>query len=230
MDINEFLFKASVWALPFLIAITFHEAAHAYVARVLGDDTASKLGRVTLNPLKHIDPFGTILLPCMLLFIGSPYLLGWAKPVPVVFGRLGNPKRDMVFVALAGPGSNILIALIAAFFLSFIGPEAGDMGQWIAQNLSNAILVNLVLAVFNMLPIPPLDGGRVVTGLLPTSLAVPFSRLEKYGMIILIGLIFVLPMIGRQIGMDLNLISYVIVKSIHAMLPFFQAIANLNII
>ncbi|WP_085908185.1 site-2 protease family protein [Kiloniella majae] len=230
MDINEFISKATVWALPFLVAVTFHEAAHAYVARILGDDTASKLGRVTLNPLKHIDPFGTILLPGMLLFIGSPYLLGWAKPVPVVFGRLRNPKRDMVFVALAGPVSNILIALVAAFFLSFMGPEPGDMGRWVAQNLSNAILVNLVLAVFNMLPIPPLDGGRVLTGLLPNSLAIPFSRLEKYGMIILIGLIFVLPMIGRQIGMDLNLISYVIIKSIHAMLPFFQAIANLNII
>lgn len=230
MDINEFLLGASVWVLPVLLAVTLHEAAHAYAARLLGDDTASKLGRVSLNPAKHIDPFGTILLPSMLIFIGSPFILGWAKPVPVVFGRLNNPKRDMIFVALAGPASNILIALIAALGFAVFGLVPDVAADWVAQNLENAIKINLMLAVFNMLPIPPLDGGRVLTGLLPNSLAIPFSRLEKYGMIILIGLIFVLPMIGRQIGMDLNLISYVIIKSIHAMLPFFQAIANLNII
>ncbi|WP_120496483.1 site-2 protease family protein [Kiloniella sp. EL199] len=230
MDINEFLLGASVWVLPVLLAVTLHEAAHAYAARLLGDDTASKLGRVSLNPAKHIDPFGTILLPSMLILIGSPFILGWAKPVPVVFGRLNNPKRDMIFVALAGPVSNIFIALIAALGFAVFGLVPDFAADWVGQNLENAIKINLMLAVFNMLPIPPLDGGRVVTGLLPTSLAIPFSRLEKYGMIILIGLIFVLPMIGRQIGMDLNLISYVIIKSIHAMLPFFQAIANLNII
>ncbi|WP_421783589.1 site-2 protease family protein [Kiloniella litopenaei] len=124
MDINEFLLGASVWVLPVLLAVTLHEAAHAYAARLLGDDTASKLGRVSLNPAKHIDPFGTILLPSMLIFIGSPFILGWAKPVPVVFGRLNNPKRDMIFVALAGPASNILIALIAAFGFAvfWVGP------------------------------------------------------------------------------------------------------------
>ncbi|MFD2207474.1 site-2 protease family protein [Kiloniella antarctica] len=228
MSIADFLEGASIWVLPVLLAVTLHEAAHAYVAKLLGDDTATKLGRVSLNPLKHIDPFGTVLLPGILIFSGAPFLFGWAKPVPVVFGRLRNPKRDMIFVAIAGPISNILIALIAAFCFNFIPLIDNPVAyKWVAQNLSNAININLILAIFNMFPILPLDGGRILTGLLPTPLAIKFSKSERYGMFVLLGLIFLLPMIGQQIGTDLDIFRYVMIEAKSAIIPFFQELANL---
>ncbi|WP_020591830.1 site-2 protease family protein [Kiloniella laminariae] len=230
MDVGEFLHGLSVWALPVLLAVTLHEAAHAIAARKLGDDTAYQLGRVTLNPLKHIDPFGTILLPVVLIFSGSPFILGWAKPVPVRFGRLGNPKRDMIFVALAGPVSNLLIAFVAAIGIAVIGIVPDIATVWVFENFKNAILINLMLAAFNMLPILPLDGGRVLTGLLPTPLAIKFSQTERFGMLILLVLIFALPFVGRELGMDLNVIGYIIRTVMQGMLPFFEAIANLNLI
>ncbi|MCZ4282633.1 site-2 protease family protein [Kiloniella laminariae] len=229
MDISTFLFGASVWALPVLFAVTLHEAAHAYVAYRLGDDTAYKLGRVTLNPLKHTDPFGTILLPAVLIFSGSPFILGWAKPVPVRFGRLGNPKRDMIFVALAGPLSNLFIALVAAIGIAIIGIIPDIATAWVLQNLRNAIVINLILAVFNMLPILPLDGGRVLTGLLPIPLAIKFSQTERFGMVILLVLIFALPFVGREFGMNLNIIGYIIGTAIDGARPFFEAIAGRNL-
>jgi Zn-dependent protease len=185
----------SVWALPLVIAITFHEAAHAYAARMCGDDTASMLGRVTLNPIKHIDPFGTVLLPLLLLAIQSPFLFGYAKPVPVNFRALRHPRRDMILVAAAGPAVNLALALIAAIAIRLIDMP-GEAGEWLMRNLANALLINVVLAIFNLIPIPPLDGGRIAVGALPRVLARPLARLEPYGMLILIGLVFLMPLAG----------------------------------
>ena len=180
----DLLYTASTWVLPVLLAITLHEAAHAFVAHRLGDDTAYRLGRVTLNPLKHIDLFGTILLPGILLFLRSPFLFGYAKPVPVNFGALNHPRRDMVLVAAAGPATNVILATLAALLFHVVSYVPAAAAPWVAENLRNALVINVVLAVFNMLPLPPLDGGRIAVGLLPNFLAEPFSRLEPYGMLI----------------------------------------------
>jgi Zn-dependent protease len=200
-------YDISVWVLPLIVAITFHEAAHGFVAHWRGDNTAWQLGRVTLNPLKHIDPFGTLMLPAMLLLSHAPFLFGYAKPVPVNFRALNNPRRDMVLVALAGPATNILLAFAAAASFHALPYLPANAAQWIAHNLENALVLNVVLAVFNMMPIPPLDGGRVAVGLLPRPLAAPLARLEPLGMLILIGILIVLPLAGSQFGLNLDVIS-----------------------
>ncbi len=210
MASNITLYSASVWVLPLLFAITFHEAAHGFVAHRLGDDTAYQLGRVSFNPLRHIDPFGTIILPAMLLLSHSPFLFGYAKPVPVNFKNLHNPRLDMVWVALAGPATNIILALMAALAFHALPLAPADTAQWIADNLKNTLVINVVLAVFNMLPIPPLDGGRVAVGLLPNVLAYPLSRLEPFGMLILIGFLILLPLAGSQLGLNLDVISAIL--------------------
>ena len=207
---NISLYAISIWILPLLIAITFHEAAHAFVAYRLGDNTALQLGRVSFNPLKHIDPFGTVILPGLLLLSHSPFLFGYAKPVPVNFRNLNNPRLDMVWVALAGPLTNIALATIVAFAFHALPLVPADAAKWTADNLKNAFLINIVLAIFNMMPIPPLDGGRVAVGLLPQVLAYPLSRLEPYGMLILLGLLIVLPVIGAQLGLNLDVISAIL--------------------
>ncbi|NLS68515.1 site-2 protease family protein [Bradyrhizobium brasilense] len=207
---NISLYDISVWVLPVVIAITFHEAAHGFVAHRLGDDTAWQLGRVSFNPLKHIDPFGTLILPAVLLFAHSPFLFGYAKPVPVNFRKLNHPKLDMVWVALAGPATNIILAIAAALAFHALPLVPADAAKWTADNLKNAFLINIVLAIFNMMPIPPLDGGRVAVGLLPRPLAIPLARLEPYGMLILIGLLILLPVIGQQVGLNLDVISTIL--------------------
>jgi Zn-dependent protease len=210
MQWEKMLYTASTWVLPVLIAITLHEAAHGFVAHRLGDDTAYRLGRVTFNPLKHIDLFGTILLPAVLLLVRSPVLFGYAKPVPVNFYALRHPRRDMVLVALAGPGINIALAIAAALLFHLVAYLSSEAAPWVAQNLRNALLINVVLAAFNMLPLPPLDGGRVAVGLLPNFLALPLARLEPYGMIILIAALLVLPVLGAQMDVDLNILPHLI--------------------
>jgi Zn-dependent protease len=200
------LYAASTWVIPLVIAITFHEASHGYVARLCGDDTAWRLGRVTFNPFKHIDPFGTILLPALLLVMRSPILFGYAKPVPVNFQGLRNPRRDSILVAAAGPAMNLALAMLAALALHVVIYLPDWVQLWVAENLRNTLVINVLLAIFNLLPLPPLDGGRIAVGVLPDALAAPLARLEPYGMMILIVALFILPLLGAQLGVDLNVV------------------------
>lgn len=172
------VYLATIWIIPVLIAITFHEAAHGFVAHLLGDDTAWRLGRVSFNPLKHVDPVGTILLPGILLLMRSPFLFGYAKPVPVNFRALRNPRRDMVLVAAAGPAMNIALAVVAALAFHVVGYLPTTIAPWVTENLKNGVIINVVLAVFNLFPLPPLDGGRILAGVLPKAMAAPIARLE----------------------------------------------------
>lgn len=189
----QMLQKIVLLALPILIAVVLHELAHGYVAYRLGDPTAARAGRLTLNPLAHIDPFGTVILPLVLLVTGSPFLFGYAKPVPVNFMNLHKPRRDMVLVALAGPLTNLILATLAAVALKFLiattvlkGVVPPDSTKLLFQLFHTSLLINVSLAVFNMLPVPPLDGGRVATGLLPRAPALALARLEPYGMLIIL--------------------------------------------
>ena len=207
---NTNLYDVSVWVIPLVIAITFHEAAHGFVAHHFGDNTAWDLGRVSFNPLRHIDPFGTLIMPAILLLSHSPFLFGYAKPVPVNFRALNNPRLDMVWVALAGPATNIALALVAAAAFHLLNYVPENAAQWVADNLKNALIINVILAIFNMMPIPPLDGGRVAVGLLPRVLATPLARLEPYGMLILIGILILLPLTGSQFGLNLDVISAIL--------------------
>jgi len=217
-DFDRFLYQISIWLLPVLVAVTFHEVSHGLVAKWFGDDTAYRQGRVNFNPLRHIDPFGTIILPLMLRLLGAPFLFGYAKPVPVNFARLRSPKRDMIWVAAAGPAMNILLAILSGLLFHIV-PVLPDLAQgWANFNLASSIIINVMLAIFNMIPLPPLDGGRVLVGLLPVPLARPVARLERWGFLILIAALFILPMLGSQLHTDLNVVSWLVAR------PFEQVL------
>jgi Zn-dependent protease len=213
---ENFIYLATIWVIPALIAITFHEAAHGFVAHLLGDDTAWRLGRVTFNPLKHIDPVGTILLPGMLLLLRSPFLFGYAKPVPVNFRALRSPRIGMVLVAAAGPAMNIALAIVAALAFHLVRYLPDTIALWLAANLRNALLFNVVLAVFNLFPLPPLDGGRILVGLLPVAAGRALGQVEPFGIAILLALFIVLPVLGATLGVDLGGVSHALAIATHA--------------
>ena len=196
------IYTLTTWIIPLLLCIILHEVAHGYVAYKLGDKTAWLLGRLNLNPAHHFDPIGSALVPGLLWLYGSPVLFGWAKPVPVDFNRLNHPKRDMGLVALAGPAANVLLAIAFVLFARlalFILPNDALITQWIMENVRNGISFSLFLACFNLLPILPLDGGRVLSALLPRNLSNKYQESEKYGLFILIGVLFILPMLGIDV-------------------------------
>ncbi len=201
---DNILVNFSIMAIPILLAITLHEAAHGYVANYFGDPTAKMMGRLTLNPIRHIDPIGTILMPLLLLLVAG-FMFGYAKPVPVTTQNLRNPKTDMIWVALAGPAANIFLALMGGVLIMTLGIVPEFFQVWFANNLSFLIYFNCLLAIFNMMPLPPLDGGRVLAGLLPGPLAYKFSRIEPYGIFILVGVIFILPRLSQVLGVNVDL-------------------------
>ena len=204
-----------------------HEAAHGYVAWKLGDPTAMRAGRVTANPLKHIDPVGTLLLPGFLLLVRAPFLFGFAKPVPVDFSKLRRPKRDMVLVAISGPASNILLAIFSALLIGLGSILPASASLWLVSNLENSIIINLLLAIFNLIPLPPLDGGRVAVGLLPRSLGWRLAKLEKFGLFILLGLLFVVPMVMKEIGVVFDPLHWLLIVPVQGLFDLLRGITGI---
>jgi len=211
---GNIIYEIAVWVIPLIIAIVFHEVAHGLVARRLGDPTAEAKGRLSLNPIRHIDPFGTVILPLILAVSHAGAIFGWAKPVPVDYRRLRRPRRDMVLVALAGPGMNLLLALVGTAILAatitMSGGSHSGAAAMIAANALNFVLINIFLAVFNLLPVPPFDGGHVVEGLLPPSLALPFRKIGRFSLLVFVMLLLVLPAISPRADVIARVVSPVV--------------------
>lgn len=212
MGPDNIVFRVATWLIPLVIAIVLHEISHGWVANAFGDPTARRLGRLSLNPIRHVDPVGTLALPLILAVSGAP-VFGWAKPVPVVARRMRNPRLHMMLVALAGPGMNLLLAVLAALAIALIGWPAPDQGigwDFFYLNIFNFLIINVFLAVFNMLPIPPFDGGHVVEGLLPRPLAARYAKLSRFGFPLLLFLLVLLPMLMPSA----NIVEWVVVPPV----------------
>ncbi len=225
MDIIPFLMKLVVYGLPVVLAITLHEAAHGFVALQCGDNTALRAGRVSFNPLRHVDLFGTIILPGLLLISHAPFLFGYAKPVPVNFGRLRHPRKDTILVTFAGPFTNFALAFISAclFHLLEFVPETLKLPY--IDLLKTSVTINVVLGIFNMLPLLPLDGGRILTSLLPRKLAIPFAQSERWGMFILMGSIIILPLILSQFSIKFNPVAWLLGSPIDSTIKIIAKLA-----
>jgi Zn-dependent protease len=226
--LSSIAYEVSLWILPVLLAITLHEAAHGFVAWRLGDDTAYRLGRVSANPLRHIDPIGTVLLPGMLFLSGSPFLFGYAKPVPVQFRNLRQPRRDSILVAAAGPAANLLIALASAILVNAALALPDQAQDWTGNTLINSIRLNLSLAVFNLLPIPPLDGSRVLLGLLPKRMADVYGRLFRYGLLLVLGIFFLPRLIGRNLGINVDIIGWMMDRPVQYLWQLLLPLTGLH--
>ena len=223
----DMITQIATWLVPLVIAIVFHEVAHGLVARRFGDPTAANMGRLTLNPMKHVDPVGTLVLPMVLAIAQAP-IFGWAKPVPVRADRMRHPRLHMVIVALAGPGMNFLLAIVAtallALGLSLGGGDPMTVGGFIASNALNFLLINIFLAVFNLIPLPPFDGGHVVEGLLPRRIAARFHALGRYSLIILFALLLFLPMISPEA----NIVGKAVTPIVNGIARLFLGAAGLS--
>ena len=223
---TDTIYSIATWLVPLVIAIVFHEVAHGLAARRFGDTTAERMGRLTLNPVKHVDPVGTIILPVILALSHAP-IFGWAKPVPVRSDRMRNPRRDMIIVALAGPGMNFLLAILATAVLAAslaLGTEPMSAGAFLAANALNFLLINIFLAVFNLIPLPPFDGGHVVEGLLPRPLAVRFRALGRYSLVILFALLLIVPLLWPEA----NIVAKAVTPIVNAIARTFLDIAGLS--
>jgi Zn-dependent protease len=221
---SNIVYEVADWLIPLVIAIVFHEVAHGLIARRLGDPTAQERGRLTLNPIKHIDLFGTVILPLLLAISHAP-MFGWAKPVPVNYARLRHPRRDMVLVALAGPGMNLLLAVVGAMMLAATLAWSSDPNspatRLVAANALNFIFINIFLGVFNLLPVPPFDGGHVVEGLLPAPLAMRFRQIGRYSLLVLMILLLVLPAISPNANVVGRIVSPLVEHIATALLGIF---------
>ena len=218
--------QIALFAIPVILAVTLHEAAHGYVALRFGDDTAKRAGRLTLNPFNHIDPFGTVILPLLLVLSNAGFVFGYAKPVPVNFGALRNPRWNMIWVAAAGPGMNIALAILSAGLLRTLPLFGAELGSFIGNMLLISIQLNLVLAIFNMLPLPPLDGSKVLAPLLPGFLARPYLDFGRYGMAVLLLLLVVLPLISARTGLGLNIFGPLVQQPAEFLMRSLLALAG----
>ncbi|HEX6661118.1 MAG TPA: site-2 protease family protein [Sphingomicrobium sp.] len=219
---QNIVYQIAIWLVPLVIAIVFHEVAHGLVARRLGDPTAEQRGRLTFNPIKHVDPFGTVILPLILAISNAGAIFGWAKPVPVDYARLRKPRRDMVLVALAGPGMNLLLAfagvLILAATLALSGGAEGGAAEFIVLNALNFVYINIFLGIFNLLPIPPFDGGHVVEGLLPPALGRQYRKIGRFSLLVFVVLLLVLPQISPSADVIGRVVSPIVEWVARAML------------
>ena len=227
LTVAEEAIRLSSWVLPVVAAIILHEVAHGYAALYFGDETAKKEGRLSLNPLKHVDPFGTVFFPLMLILAHAPFMFGWAKPVPVDFSKLRKPKSQMALVAAAGPAANLSQAFAALAALALCKRIGYVPSWWMQMTLANMVLFNLSLMIFNLIPILPMDGGRILMGILPLKAAVRFSATEKYGFVVIVSVLILVPVLGDYIGRDFDFVSYFLAGALRHAVSFFAGMFGL---